>query len=751
MKHFAYTITFLSLLLATTHGAMAQDDFQLRIISLGMEDVKNDMSDSTNIVLPIPTCAYANITGLTALPKKKTSNFHGWLEIYDGNGNYFKKRIIISAQGRSAVSYEKKNFKIDFCEDEWEGEETTDVTFGDWVTQDGFHLKAFSFDWFKGTAIQAYRTYDLMTRDRGEYGRIWERANLSKPDANALCHPDAFPVVLYFNGQFQGLYCWQLKRHRKNMNQKKNNPEQIHLEGYPLNKNTFWSGKISWKDVWVRTPKDLYDMNGKVYDSDKPTELMDETSPYYDLETDDAKTKERKQNSAIVKKHLIDLSHRFAELNALVSNGASQSEMRAVIEDLFDVPGIIDYMLHNLLTVNWDGVWMNYQWFTYDGHKWFVAPYDLDNTFGYGSYRILPAGYYNNNGLLSKQTFIHSPTYWVYRYFKQDMWDRWAEIRNQGSITPEILASLFDTWYHSFGEENYRQEHEKWPTSQSLLQDIDREPWQQQPFDYTTFQKAPKWNADSTYQKGDVVKYANRIYKTNAKTKGGNPYRQIGKLDSLERIYPYLVTHIKAMDKLTGYTFEPTFMSHMLNVSAVGWATICQPFQFAVPEGMTVYSVNGKRADGKLNLVKVTSPEANKPYLVEAAPGNYMLAGYSEEHPDNDSELLVEGSLRGTLAPHFVPAGCYVLQNHNGNVGFYRVAENSKVRMGSNKAWLVLDENAANSYLFDDHATEIATVAEDSPQVVGIYDMQGVRKSSISKGINIIRYSNGKTGKIIYN
>ena len=192
MKHFAYTITFLSLLLATTHGAMAQDDFQLRITSLGMEDVKNDMSDSTDIVLPIPTCAYANITGLAALPKKKTSNFHGWLEIYDGNGNYFKKRIIISAQGRSAVSYAKKNFKIDFCEDEWEGEETTDVTFGDWVTQDGFHLKAFSFDWFKGTGIQAYRTYDLMTRDRGEYGRIWERANLSKPDVNALCHPDAF-------------------------------------------------------------------------------------------------------------------------------------------------------------------------------------------------------------------------------------------------------------------------------------------------------------------------------------------------------------------------------------------------------------------------------------------------------------------------------------------------------------------------------------------------------------------------------
>lgn len=751
MKHLGRTITTIALLLSTTLGAVAQDDFHLRIASLGMEDIKNDWSDSADIVLPIPTCAYANITGISALPKKKTSNFHAWMETYDGNGNYFKKRIVISAQGRSAVSYEKKNFKIDFCEDEWLGDETTDVTFGEWVKQDGFHLKAFSFDWFKGTAIQAYRTYDLMTQDRGEFGKIWERANINKPDTNALCHPDAFPLVLYFNGEFQGLYCWQLKKHRKNMNMKKNNPEQIHLEGYPLNKPNFWLGKINWKWVWVRTPKDLYDMDGNVYDSDNPTELMDETSPYYDLETDDEKTKERKQNSAIVKKHLVELSLRFSELNALVNNGASKEEIRNRIEELFDVPGIIDYMLHNLLTVNWDGVWMNYQWFTYDGFKWYVAPYDLDNTFGYGSYRILPAGYYNNNALLSRETFVHSPTYWVFKYFKQEMIDRWGEVRNQALITPEILASLFDTWYHSFGEENYRLEREKWPKSQSLLIDIDNEPWEQQPFDYNTFKNSPKWDAETTYNKGDVVTHVNRIYKTTAQTKGDNPYLQIGKLDSLERMYPYFVTHVKAMDKLYGYTFSPTFMSYMLNVSAVGWSTVCIPFQFAIPEGMTIYAVNGKRSDGKLNLVKVTSPEANKPYLVKAAPGNYMLTGYSEERPDDAGEFLEEGSMRGTLAPHYVPQGCYVLQNHNGQAGFYKVAESGKVRMGANKAWLVLDELAANNYLLDDYATEIATVTEESPQVIDIYDMQGMRQTSIGKGVNVIRYSNGKTIKIIKN
>lgn len=736
------------LFLAYTTDAYSQVTFSERIASLGMEEVESDWSDSSDIVLPIPACAYANITGIKKLPTTKTANYHAWMEVYDGSGNYFKKRILISAQGRGSGKYEKKNLKIDFCEDEWVGEETTDITFGDWVTQDGFHLKAFYNDIMKGTAIAAYHTYDLISRDRGELGRIWERANLNKPDAKALCHPDAFPLVLYFNGEFRGLYCWQLKKHRKNMNQKKNTPEHIHLEGYPLNRENFWWGKINWKAVWVRTPKDLYDMDGNVYDSDNPTELMDETSPYYDLETDDTKTKERKQNSAKVKSYLIALSKSFSELTTLANNGASKAEMRAAIEEWYDVPGIIDYILHNLLTVNWDGLWSNYQWFTYDGKKWYVAPYDLDNTFGYGHHRILPAGYYDNNILLSKRSFQHCPTHWVMQYFKEDVYARWAEIRNLGSITPEGLYSLFDTWYHAFGEENYRLDRERWPKSLSLVKDIDNSPWEQQPFNYTIFHNAPTWDENTTYEANTVVKLVNRIYKTNEQVEGVRPYKQVGKLDSLGRFYPYLKKHIAAIDKLTQYSFSSLFSSYRLTVTSVGWGTICLPFQFAVPEGMTIYSVEGMRADGALHLVRVAAPEANKPYLVQAAPGNYLLTGYTEERKDDDSDLLENGCLRGTLAPRYVPAGNYVLQNHNGHVGFYRVAENGKVKMGANKAFLALDDNNANNFLLDDFVTGIS-VAEDAPQVKSVHDIRGIRQNSVGKGINIIQYSNGKKVKVV--
>ena len=735
--------------LLTIPQAMAQENFDDCIQSLGLNDIKTDWSDSTTISLPMPTCAYANITGVktTTIPYKKGVNWLRWLEIYDGNGNYFKKRIIIAVQGRGSTNFPKKNFKIDFCNDEWVGDDTPDITFGDWVSQDGFHLKAFYNDYFKGTAILAYRTYDLMTQGRGETGRIWERANIKKPDPSALCHPDAFPVKLYFNGEYHGQYCWQLKKHRKNMNQKKNTPEQIHLEGYPLNRETFFQGKIDWSSIQVRTPKDLYDMEGNVYDDDSGKELMDESSPYYDMEGDDDKTRERKQNTAKVKKYLQNFSNYFDEIQAIVNAKANRDEIRAALEERVDVASVIDYMLHNLFTVNWDGVWKNYQWFTYDGKKWFVAPYDLDATFGWGSYRILPGGYYNRFSSLANQTFIHSLTRWVYVYYKKEMWERWAWLRDQGIINAESIYSLFDTWYHAIGEASHAEDQQKWPSNQSVIPDVDNEPWHQLPFDYTSYTNAPEWDSQTSYPKNSMVRAKYRLYQTSKATKGVRPYKQTGHLDSLERIHPYLVDHIAAMDRLTGYTFTSIPMSYALEVSAAGWSTFCIPFRFALPEGMTLFAVDGRRDNGSLILRRVDEPEAYKPYLVEAAPGRYLLTGYTEENPEENTGIHSEGSLRGVLAPRYVPQGGYVLQVHNGKTGFYRVTEEGRVRIGSNRAWIEADGNQANFFPLDSTTDGIAAT-ETTPYIVDIHDMQGMRLNGIQKGINIIRYSNGKTLKL---
>ena len=740
-------------ILLSLSSAMAQKTFDECIQSRGLADIQTDWSDSATITLPMPTCAYVNITGeKTTIPARKDVNYLRWLEIYDGNGNYFKKRIITSVQGKGSTSDPKKNFKVDFCEDEWVGDETPDITFGDWVSQDAFHLKAFYNDLFKGTAIISYRTYDLITQGRGETGRLWERANIKNPDPRALCHPDAFPVKLYFNGEYYGQYCWQLKKHRKNMNQKKNTPEHIHIEAggsADFDRPNFFYGKIAWQNLSVRTPKDLYDMDGNVYDDDNGTELMDETSPYYDLESDDDKTRERKQNSAKVKKYIQEFANVYRNVEAMVNAKASRDEIRAALEEHLDVTSIIDYMLHNLLTVNWDGVSKNYQWFTYDGKKWFIAPYDLNQSFGYGYYRILPGGYYEKMRLLSKQTFIHCPTRWVYTYFKKEMWERWAWLRDQGIINADNLYSLFDTWYHTIGETSLTEDYQKWPGSHSLTPDVDNEPWRQLPFNYNTYTNAPEWDAETTYEKNSVVKARHRLYQTSEKATGIRPYKQTGHLDSLGRIHPYLVAHIAAMDRLTGYTFTSIPTSYVLEVSSAGWSTLCIPFRFVLPEGMTLYAVDGRRDNGSLILRRVAEPEAYKPYLVEAAPGRYLLTGYTEEPTEDDNAgIHSEGSLRGVLAARYVPQGGYVLQIHNGKTGFYRVKEEGQVKMGANRAWIEAGDSQANCLSLD-AITDGINATEEVPTIADIHDMRGVRVNGIQKGLNIIRYSNGKTLKMM--
>ena len=154
------------LLLGVSCMMSAQSTFEEKLAQLGInrENV-TDWSDKDNISWPKPQCAYINLTGISNMPRYKTSNLHAWVEVFDGQGNYFKKRALINLQGRGSTALAKKNFKLDFCNDEWLGEDTPDMVFGDWVPQDGFHYKAFYLD---GTDLYAvdktggqYRTTSL--------------------------------------------------------------------------------------------------------------------------------------------------------------------------------------------------------------------------------------------------------------------------------------------------------------------------------------------------------------------------------------------------------------------------------------------------------------------------------------------------------------------------------------------------------------------------------------------------------------
>jgi hypothetical protein len=269
----------------------AMTEFQQVLIDSGF-DPNNvlDWSNAKSLEIGLPRCAIVNITnadGTAVWPTSKPGRwdynpgvngaFKYYLEFWDMQGNYFKKEIILDAQGSSSMAFTKKNGGFDITNNNgWDDDDTFKLKIGDWVAQDSFHLKAYYVDYLRGGAVVAYQLADEIYKTRGCYkDRPWKKAlvdyasippyGLSEDgtsdlslqvDTGARCMPDGFPCIVYLNGEFYGIYCWQLKKHRDNYHMTKDNPLHIHLDGQ-IDYSSMFDGSINWTLFEVRNPKNL--------------------------------------------------------------------------------------------------------------------------------------------------------------------------------------------------------------------------------------------------------------------------------------------------------------------------------------------------------------------------------------------------------------------------------------------------------------------------------------------------------------
>ena len=264
-------------------------------------DVKTpiDWSESSFIQIPEPRCAMINISNITSMPTTKKDDLNAIIEVWDRQGNYFKKKAILNAQGNSSMSFVKKNFAVDLCDDDWIGDKTPTVKIGDWVSQDSFHFKAYYTEFVRGVSPVCYKLAREVMKTHSIFeDAAWKKALVDKSsyngnqigssqtkdislcmDSGARCFPDGFPCVVYLNGDFYGLFTWCLKKHRDNYHMKKDNSKHIHLDGNISMETLFGANgdasKIGWtpgndNGFEVRNPKGdmLITKFGTKYDAD---------------------------------------------------------------------------------------------------------------------------------------------------------------------------------------------------------------------------------------------------------------------------------------------------------------------------------------------------------------------------------------------------------------------------------------------------------------------------------------------------
>lgn len=476
-------------------------------------DVKTpiDWSESSSIQIPEPSFAIINITNIDSMPTTKQDDKKAFLEFWDMQGNYFKKHAILNAQGNSSMGFVKKNVAIDLCNDEWIGDETPKVRIGEWVPQDSFHMKAYYTDFFRGVGAVSYKLYDQIVRTRGNmYDRPWKKAlvemnkisfttkSLGNPhvgdyslltDTGARCFPDGFPCAVYLNGKFYGIFSFQLKKHRDNYHLDKSVAENIHLDGV-INWDTLWNGTISWGEddngFEIRNPKNLYAIGGNKYDADiKQEEIAgdDEVNSWIeagklpDGTAISNKIKKNLQLTAKVKKYIQDFAAAgkriYDAMNAYESSNKTSEDLKAfkdIFEAIYDVDNLIDYIIASDILRNSDGFNKNWQWFTYNGVKWYVGLYDCDMSFGgswTGRYIDEPYPVHINSSTKGPQGIIDN-------YYQTELNARYKELADIGILTAQNVFSFIRNWTMQIGTDFYKEEYKKWADSPCISDSIIR-------------------------------------------------------------------------------------------------------------------------------------------------------------------------------------------------------------------------------------------------------------------------------------
>ncbi|WP_333802571.1 CotH kinase family protein, partial [Sphingobacterium multivorum] len=412
-------------------SATGMTAFQKALKDSGFNSGAGDWSDQKDIIIPLPrTLGMANITS-QKLPTSKTDNIDAILEYYDKDGNYFKSKVVLNAQGNTSMVFEKKNLSIDFLTDD-NGERT--IKFGDWVARDSFHFKAYYIDAFVGQCVVSYRHamgyYNARPINQNRPYKKYQPAVdqwggsgdlLQDLGTEARCVPDGFPVELYYNGVYYGLFSITLSKHRSNYNLNKDNTNHVFLDG-ELGSAEMFGGTVKWDRFEIRNPSKLKDVNGNDYNGDDPKELSSTHA-----------------KSLAVKNNIIRLSGALAAVN-------SQSTValkRAKYEEYFDVQEMIDYVIDANLKMNYDGFWKNWLWTTYNGSIWMPNFYDHDSIF---SLSVIGNVFLKtlDPSTTMLGTSLSIPSGHIFTLYKSEMNARYKELRDSGVISVSNLYALLE-------------------------------------------------------------------------------------------------------------------------------------------------------------------------------------------------------------------------------------------------------------------------------------------------------------------
>ena len=351
-----------------------------------------------------------------ALPTTK-DNVNLTME-YISNTAKFRSFVKLKCQGNSSMGYAKKNFTINMYSDEARKTKLK-KDFKGWGAQSKFCLKANYVDTTHTRNISGARiSYDMVaSRPDSEF----KQQLLTAPRNGAI---DGFPIKLYFNGEFYGIYTWNIPKDGWMFNMDKTNPNHMVLcaeqnnNGSTVNDNVL---RCEFRKEW---------------DGSDGTSWSIEFGTYSDA-----------------------LKNSFNRCVNFVMT-ATDAEFKANIGDYFDLYSLLDYYCFSYLVAHIDGLAKNLLMATYDGVIWGACLYDMDSIYGadwqgtqFKATNIqCPEQYQETNSLLWQR---------IESCFPVELYARYLELR-QGALSLSNIIKHVEEIYDVIPDRVFVDEKAKW-------------------------------------------------------------------------------------------------------------------------------------------------------------------------------------------------------------------------------------------------------------------------------------------------
>ena len=323
----------------------------------------------------------------------------------------FESQATMKWQGGSSIGYPKKNYTIQFINES--GKKNKIEIVDTWGKQSKYCLKANYIDFSQSRNVVSGRIYSDIVHSR----RTADELD-ALPNGGVV---DGYPVLIYLNGDYQGLYTLNIPKDNWMFGMKDETIRQALLFG------DIWA-----ESVFLRQP--ISDVNN--------VEKSGWELEYCSTEDDPA----------------VGTAWPAESMNEFIRflNENDGEAFRAGIEKYTDVDRAIDVLLYTYFIHANDNVAKNIIWATYDGIRWIPSVYDMDGTWGL---------YWDGSLIVSPEDFVPSGDNLLFRRlldnYPDKIKDRYVQLR-ETVLSRNNIKKHFKAFFDSVPEALYKAEKRKW-------------------------------------------------------------------------------------------------------------------------------------------------------------------------------------------------------------------------------------------------------------------------------------------------